>query len=127
MRTRKKNNRTFAIMVMIAGCLFMATQTYAQRQVRRPMGYRTRPPVERLERLPSLDDDQKKAVRELNRKYAEKTRDQAAKDRQVMADNMKAIQNDKVNELKSILTEEQYAEYEKSQNDKRRRTRRGRG
>ncbi len=81
------------------------------------------------ERL-KLTDDQYKKVEKINLEAANKmkyTYDNAMGDREAMRSAMMKVNDETNKELKAVLTEEQWKEYELMQKERRERARRGLG
>jgi hypothetical protein len=111
MKTKRGICRILAIATMVTACLLITTQADAKKQ-----GRRTKYKSERLHKSLNLNESQEKAIYDLNRKYAEKSKEQAKKQKEKRQKDMLAMHKSKQKELKKILTKDQYKEYEKNIN-----------
>jgi len=111
MKTKRGICRILAIATMVTACLLITTQADAKKQ-----GRRTKYKSERLHKSLNLNESQEKAIYHLNRKYAEKSKEQAKKQKEKRQKDMLAMHKSKQKELKKILTKDQYKEYEKNIN-----------
>jgi len=109
MKTKRGICRILAIVTMVTACLLITTQADAKKQERR-----TKYKSERLHKSLNLNESQEKAIYDLNRKYAEKSKEQAKKQKEKRQKDMLAMHKSKQKELKKILTKDQYKEYEKT-------------
>lgn len=80
--------------------------------------------TERMTKQLGLSDAQSAKVQELNLKYGEKikeVRDNADGDREAMRANLETLQTERNAELKTLLTEAQYASHLKTEAERRQR------
>lgn len=113
-------NRTMATTIMFVACLLFTTHAYAQSMNNKaPAEERAKNMTEKMKEKLSLTNAQSQSVYTINLKYANKNE-------QIMAGNdsklsklkkYKASQEEKSKELQSVLTKEQYTEYQKLANE----------
>jgi hypothetical protein len=110
MKTKRGICRILAIATMVTACLLITTQVDAKNE------RRAKHKSERIYGSLNLDEGQEKAIKDLNHKYAEKSREQTKEQREKMRNNMLAMHESKQKELQEILTEDQYKEYNENIN-----------
>lgn len=99
--------------------LISTVSVFAQKDQR---GKRGGDPAQRCEKMIAelkLDEKQAAEFRKINTEFREKMlkeREAIEADRQKMREQMKTLRNDRDEQLKKILTDEQYKQYQEKQN-----------
>ncbi len=123
MKTKMKGNWVFAMMLF--ACLLFTTQGFAQ-GMRSPED-RAKMMTDRMKTSLSLDETQTKSVYDINLKYAKKNEEifKGDGDRAAKMKEIGDLQNAKDKEIKAVLTDKQYADYQKMVQDMKSRQRGG--
>lgn len=108
-------------LMFILSCLFVTTQLSAQEKQRMSPEERAKSMTEKMKTDLVLTDAQYQPVYDINLKYAQKNQEimKGSSSREEKMKAIKASNDEKDQELKGVLTDEQYTKYLKNKDEKK--------
>ncbi len=106
--------KSAVVMMFVLSCLLVSTQLFAQEKQRKTPEERASMLTDKMKKDLNLTDDQYKSVYDINLKYA-KQNEEAFKNAQSKDEKIKIIkasEEAKDQELKGVLTDDQYTKYQ---------------